>query len=243
MWDFPHTLGALDGKHIRIKSPPHSGSDFYNYKGYFSVVLLAAVDAVGKFIFIDVGANGRATDTVILKSSYFYNCLKSEKLNIPLPDKLKGQEEKTPYFLIGDGIFPLDTNIMKAFDKSRALTVAQEVFNYRLSRARLIVEMTFGRLVSRFRIFHRPIEVSLNSCDLIIKACCVLHNYLTNPIAVPVSVEEAGNWSLPETITTLTKQDLSGYKYSCRYRDNLCKYVINDGDVPYQWKKIKINFK
>lgn len=63
--DFPHTLAALDKKHIRIKAPPHSGSDFYNYKKLFSTELLAVVDAHCRFIFIDVGANGRASDYII----------------------------------------------------------------------------------------------------------------------------------------------------------------------------------
>ena len=44
-WNFHHVLGALDGKHIRIRCPANVGSQFYNYKGYHSIMLLALVYA------------------------------------------------------------------------------------------------------------------------------------------------------------------------------------------------------
>lgn len=52
---FPNCGGAIDGQHIRINQPPHSCSMYYNYKGYFSVVLMAVVNANYKFMFVDVG--------------------------------------------------------------------------------------------------------------------------------------------------------------------------------------------
>lgn len=61
-WNFPNAIGCIDGKHVRIRCPNSTGSVYFNYKDYFSVILLALVDANYKFIAIDVGSYGREGD-------------------------------------------------------------------------------------------------------------------------------------------------------------------------------------
>eukprot|EP00795_Rhopilema_esculentum_P010074 gene10074-18721_t len=46
LWGFPLCLGAVDGKHCVVVCPNNSGSAFFNYKGSFSVVLMAVADAI-----------------------------------------------------------------------------------------------------------------------------------------------------------------------------------------------------
>lgn len=57
-WQFPHCVGAIDGKHVQIQAPQASQSVYFNYKKTFSMVLLAVCDAHYNFIMLDIRAEG-----------------------------------------------------------------------------------------------------------------------------------------------------------------------------------------
>jgi hypothetical protein len=175
--NFPKCLGAVDGKHVKITAPPGSGSYFWNYKSYNSLVLMAIANANYEFILCDFGTNGRISDGGVIDNTLFYKKLKDGKLALPLPEYPAGSDKHLPFVFIGDEAFALRSDFLKPFNL-KELNYDKNIFNYRLSRARRIVENTFGIMASRFRIFHTEISVSLERIDSIVMACCILHNFL-----------------------------------------------------------------
>ena len=95
-WNFPNTLGAIDGKHVAIKAPIHSGTTYHNYKGYFSVLLFAMCDADYKFVWADVGGRGQASDAQVFNARELLNCILDGSINFPDAAPLSGDDEDTP---------------------------------------------------------------------------------------------------------------------------------------------------
>ena len=193
-WQFPHCLGALDGKHVVMRAPWNLGSLYFNYKGTFSTVLLALADANLKFIAIDIGAYGRNSDGGIFANSNLGKGLVGNTLQIPNDAPLPGAEQMgaLPYVVVADKAFPLKRNIMRPFP-GRGCSKPQQIYNYRLSRARRVVENAFGVLAARWRVYHTKIAVNPECVKAIVKATCVLHNFLqgqTTAVQVTALLQE-----------------------------------------------------
>lgn len=176
-WQFPNCLGSIDGKHIRIIPPIGSGSSFYNYKKFFSIVLIACANANYEIIWCEAGINGRISDGGTIKETNFYEKLINYDCNIPNRSKPRNSSKALPYVFVGDEAFALRPDFMKPFGKN-ALNQERKIFNYRLSRARRVIENVFEIMSNRFKIFHTAINLKLDRIDLVVLTCCVLHNYL-----------------------------------------------------------------
>ncbi|XP_054720872.1 uncharacterized protein LOC129230496 [Uloborus diversus] len=176
-WNFPNCIGALDGKHIKIAPPPNSGSTYWNYKHFNSIVLLALIDANMKFLFVDVGTNGRISDGGVYNKCTLKKYIEGHKLNIPAGQFLPSTNVPAPFVIVADDAFPFEENILKPY-KGTPLTEEMIIFNYRLSRARRVTENAFGILANRFRVSQSEILTLPVKAISIVMAACSLHNFL-----------------------------------------------------------------
>ena len=86
--NFPHCVGALDGKYVVIQVPAKSGSLFFNYKKSFSKVLLALYDAFYQFTAVDTGNADRQSDGGVFSNSNLGYSIVNDYFNLPQPKKL-----------------------------------------------------------------------------------------------------------------------------------------------------------
>lgn len=177
MTGLPHCVGAIDGKHIRIKCPPNAGSLYFNYKKYHSIVLLAACDSNYCFTAVDIGAFGGQSDGGVLSASSFGKKILDKTINLPPDEYLTNSNVKCPYFFVGDAAFPLRTNIMRPYP-GRLLSEDKDIFNKTLSKARVKIENTFGIMTMRWRILINIINCFPKNAEIFVKAIVLLHNFV-----------------------------------------------------------------
>jgi hypothetical protein len=103
-------LGAMDRNHVMLQAPMNSGTECYNYKHFFSIVLFAVVD---------VGCQGRISDGGVLKNTQLLKKLEENSLKIPsltILQVLYGVE--LPYYNLCDRAFALNEYNLKPFKGS-----------------------------------------------------------------------------------------------------------------------------
>nr|CAI5863627.1 unnamed protein product [Callosobruchus analis] len=172
------------------------------------------------FSYIDVGCNGRVSD-----GGVFYNCALYQELeNGVLPEN---------HVLVGDNAFPLKEYLLKPFPGNQ-LTSKQKIFNYRLSRARRIVENGFGILAARFRVFEKPMPYSPEKVVKIVKACCVLHNWLRHTKLQSKRYEYTVDTENHETVSLSNRSS----QRSIDRRESYADYFVGRGSVPWQTRMI-----
>lgn len=168
-WNFPNSVGSIDRKYIRIRCPTGSRKKFY------SLVLQAVADANYKFTCIDIGGDCEQNDGGTFMASMLYNNLEKKTLKLPKSTKLPNSTVILPHVLLGDAACPLKPYLMRPYAK-RYLSNEEEIFNYRLSRARRSIQYAFGLMSSKWRLLNNCIETHPDKANLIVKCICLLHN-------------------------------------------------------------------
>ncbi|XP_053192738.1 uncharacterized protein LOC128376912 [Scomber japonicus] len=161
---FNRVVGAIDGCHVRVKPPAQDAACYFNRKLFHSIQLQAMCDDVGKFLDVFVGYCGSVHDARVLRNSPIYY-----QQSYPPPG----------YSILGDGGYPCLSHPISLITPFRqpVRSHLQARFNNSLSRARCIVERSFGMLKTRWRsIFFKALEVDVTYVPEVIVCCTVLHN-------------------------------------------------------------------
>jgi len=165
----PNVIGAIDGSHISIKAPHLFPVDYFNRKGFYSIVLQAVVDHKKRFLDICVGWSGFTHDSRILTNSSLYDKFNNQNNLVTTPFNNK--------YILGNGGYPnLSWLIVPYKNVGRQLIQKQTYFNLKHSQTRIKVEQAFGLLKGRWRCLLHNLEVSFEIVSHIITACCILHN-------------------------------------------------------------------
>ncbi|XP_034035038.1 protein ALP1-like [Thalassophryne amazonica] len=205
-WNFPNCVGAMDGKHILIQAP-----------------------------LVDVGAFGRSSDGGTLAASAFGEALREEKLGLPEDAPLPGADHlgSLPHVFVGDEAFPLRRNLLRPYP-GRHLSQPKSIFNYRLSRARRVVENAFGIFAAQWRIDHRVIGVCPENVDAIVKATVALHNFQrwNNTTEAPVPADDQ---PIPAFRDVRRMGANNSAQQATAVREAFCSYFSSPaGEVPLQ---------
>ena len=125
---------------------------------------------------VGIGEAGRQSDACVFGNSNIGHCITNNLLAVPKPRVLRGTTHEFPYVFVADDAFPVRTKISKPYSET-GLEVNKVIANYRISRARRIIENAFGILAARFRIFRRPINAKIAHVESCTKASIALHTY------------------------------------------------------------------
>lgn len=251
-WNFPHCLGAVDGRHCILQAPIHSGSDYFNYKQSFSIVLLGIVDSNYSFLFADVGCQGRISDGGVIKNSIFWKKLQNNDLNLPSEAVLGNRQIKVPYVFVGDDAFSLHQHLLKAYPAEQKKGSKKRIFNYRLCRARRVIENVFGIMSAVFRVLRKIMLLSPEKATTVILTCVYLHNFLrrsrnSQNLYTPPGTFDAdkdgnvapGSWrqitdANAQSFVPMTKVGKKSAASCEVIRNEFAEYFINEGSVNWQ---------
>jgi hypothetical protein len=173
---FPGVLGAIDGTHIKISAPTRRHQDYFNRKGYYSIILQAVCREDRRFTDVYCGWPGKVHDARVFRNSPLCEALPA----------LTGINH-----ILGDGAYPISRYLMTPYRDNGHLTREQVNFNKTLSGTRVLIKNSFGMLKSRFRRLQHIDMVDIEYIIKAVIAACILHNLcILNEDEIDILFEE-----------------------------------------------------
>ena len=161
--NIPYVVGAVDGSHIPIIAPRLHAADYYNRKGFHSILLQGVVSSKCLFWDYDIGWAGSLHDANLWARTHIGNFCEQGRL--------------APYVLVGDAAYPCRPWMLAPFKGHKdGLTREEYHWNYVQSSTRMCVERAFGMLKGRWRILLKRVDVHLKNVPDLVSTCLLLHN-------------------------------------------------------------------
>ncbi|XP_004523863.1 putative nuclease HARBI1 isoform X1 [Ceratitis capitata] len=172
----PQVFGAVGGCHIEIRPPKDDEEGYRNKNGWNSVILLASCDHLSKFTYVNIGSKGGISESDVFENSTLKRFHENE--DIFKQNSKNIGDVNVPILLIADSSFCLSRYMMQPFPHSPNQTNIEKNFNSKFSKCHRKIEDAFDQLKARFRKLTRRIQVAPKNVNTILKACCILHNFL-----------------------------------------------------------------
>ena len=196
-----------------------------------------------KFRWVDIGTAGSCSDAQIFNASQLKEMIEDETLGLPQACPIIQGQRDVSYFILADDAFTLKKWLLKPYSR-RGLTRQERIANYRISRARRVVENAFGILAARFRVLLTNIELPPETVRDVVMTCVVLHNILRsqyqNHGAQQTGDDEDPDFGVGQLVGGGGNPgaERNPSREAKRQRDYMKEYFNNAGAVPWQDDRI-----
>lgn len=176
-----------------------------------------------------------------------------KQMNLPVPKQLTADGVALPYVLVGDEAFTLSDYLLRPYPEKGGLDLERNIFNFRLSRARRVIENSFGIMVSQWRILKKPIEASVGNTISMVQAIICLHNFLRKRgsneyYIVPkqpfnACLNQTVDIAVVENLENSALQDIkapvnnNSSQRNIKMRDEYCDFYNEEGAVFWQYNR------
>ncbi|XP_069965543.1 uncharacterized protein [Bactrocera oleae] len=167
---------CIDGCHIKVRPNETIAKEYLNNRGWYSIILLALVDYRCRFLYVNIGAPGLCNYAQTYNASALRLLLNNNDLLTGYKKEIDGVQ--IPVHIIGDSTFEFSKSLMTPYPNDISLTESQKQFNNKLLACKGIVNNAFRHVKARFRRIGVGIDNRKGNAPLIIRATCILHNFL-----------------------------------------------------------------